>query len=172
MMPEDAPPGKGKFVKLGGTEDAQSFGPRWELGLEQRVYVRRVSFHLDPGDHPTSMCILTVYRPHTEFVRCILASGVSIEESLVIRSILEDDEGEQEGVPLVVSTPEIADKRVGDVLTDAPMISLLQVRMQIVLCTGTTFHVPLRLVLHSAACLLYRAHPHLSEPRIILAWRP
>lgn len=61
------------------------------------------------------------------FVRCILASGVSLEESLVIRSILEDDDQEQEGAPLVVSTPEIADKRVGDVLTDAPMISLLQV---------------------------------------------
>eukprot|EP00903_Cladosiphon_okamuranus_P009222 g8805.t1 len=79
------PPGKGNFVKLGGTEDAQSFGPR-----------------------------------------CILASGVSVEESLVIRSILEDNARELECTPLVVATPEIADKRVGDVLTDAPMISLLQ----------------------------------------------
>lgn len=61
------------------------------------------------------------------FFRCILASGISLEESAVIRSILEDGGQEQEGTPLVVSTPEIADKRVGDVLTDAQMISLLQV---------------------------------------------
>lgn len=28
MMMSGPPPGKGKFVKMGGTEDAQSFGPR------------------------------------------------------------------------------------------------------------------------------------------------
>eukprot|EP00752_Nemacystus_decipiens_P009600 g8577.t1 len=88
-MQEDAPPGKGKFVKLGGTEDAQSFGPR-----------------------------------------CLLASGVSFEESSAIRSILEDDDQQEEHTPLVVCTPEIADKRVGDVLTDALMISLLQAKQE------------------------------------------
>lgn len=51
----------------------------------------------------------------------------------MVRAILDDDEQEQDGTPLVVSTPEIADKLVGDVLTDAPMISLLQVSLYLVL---------------------------------------
>lgn len=49
-----------------------------------------------------------------------------------MRSILDEDRGgdkDQEGsTPLVVFAPEIADKRVGDVLTDAPMIGALQAR--------------------------------------------
>lgn len=53
----------------------------------------------------------------------------------MIRSILDEDDQEQEATPLVVSAPEIADKRVGDVLNDAPMIGLLQVRRSNALCT-------------------------------------
>ncbi|CAM9981078.1 unnamed protein product [Pylaiella littoralis] len=88
MMSEAPPPGKGKFIKLGGTGDTQSFGPR-----------------------------------------CILASGLSLEDRNAVRSILDEDgrdQGQGESTPLVVFTPEIAQKRVGDVLTDAPMIGLLQ----------------------------------------------
>lgn len=59
--------------------------------------------------------------------RCILASGVTPEDSKAIRFILEEDSQRKDDTPLVVFTPEIADKRVGDVLTDAPMIALLQV---------------------------------------------
>lgn len=51
-----------------------------------------------------------------------------------MRSILDEDKGgdqqdQEDSTPLVVFTPELADKRVGDVLTDAPMIGLLQVRV-------------------------------------------
>lgn len=62
--------------------------------------------------------------------RCILASGLSLEDRNAVRSILDEDgrdQGQGESTPLVVFTPEIAQKRVGDVLTDAPMIGLLQV---------------------------------------------
>lgn len=64
------------------------------------------------------------------YARCILASGLSFDDKCALRSILDEDDQEQSsvsGTPLVVLTPEIAEKRVGDVLTDAPMISLLQV---------------------------------------------
>ncbi|CAM9412332.1 unnamed protein product [Scytosiphon promiscuus] len=86
MMASEGQPGEGKFVKMGGAEDVQSFGPR-----------------------------------------CILASGLSLAESSAVQSILEDlDEDQQCSTPLVVLTPEIAKKRVGDVLTDATVIGLLQ----------------------------------------------
>ncbi|CAM9110029.1 unnamed protein product [Ectocarpus fasciculatus] len=90
MMMSGPPPGKGKFVKMGGTEDAQSFGPR-----------------------------------------CILASGLSLEERGAIRSILDDEDQDREDrTPLVMQSSEIAEKRVGDVLTDAPMIGLLQEKQE------------------------------------------
>ncbi|CAN0124817.1 unnamed protein product [Ectocarpus sp. 13 AM-2016] len=90
MMTSVPPPGKGKFVKMGGTEDAQSFGPR-----------------------------------------CILASGLSLEERGAIRSILDDEDQDREDkTPLVAHNFEIAEKRVGDVLTDAPMIGLLQEKQE------------------------------------------
>ncbi|CAM9220537.1 unnamed protein product [Hapterophycus canaliculatus] len=60
---------------------------------------------------------------------CILASGLSFEESNAVLSILEDlDQDQQDSTPFVVLTPEIADKRVGDVLTDATVIGRLQKR--------------------------------------------
>ncbi|CBN76818.1 expressed unknown protein [Ectocarpus siliculosus] len=75
---------------MGGTEDAQSFGPR-----------------------------------------CILASGLSLEERRAIRSILDDkDQDREDRTPLVAHNLEIAEKRVGDVLTDAPMIGLLQEKQE------------------------------------------
>ncbi|CAB1105173.1 unnamed protein product [Ectocarpus sp. CCAP 1310/34] len=90
MMMSGPPPGRGKFVKMGGTEDAQSFGPR-----------------------------------------CILASGLSLEERGAIRSILDDEDQDREDrTPFVAHTLEIAEKRVGDVLTDAPMIGLLQEKQE------------------------------------------
>lgn len=67
------------------------------------------------------------------FTRCILASGLSLEDRSTLRWILHEDDQDQEGnTPLVVFTPEIADKRVGDVLTDASMIGLLQVSIVLV----------------------------------------
>ncbi|CAN0420563.1 unnamed protein product, partial [Laminaria digitata] len=60
--------------------------------------------------------------------RCILASGLSADESLAARSILEEEDSGRESVtPLVLLTPEIADERVGDVLADAAAINSRQV---------------------------------------------
>ena len=64
--------------------------------------------------------------------RCILASGLSADESLAARSILEEEDSDRGGVtPLVLLTPEIADERVGDVLTNAAAISSSQVSVNL-----------------------------------------
>lgn len=90
--------------------------------------------------------------------RCILASGLSVQDRNSVRSILDEDEEDKDeggGTPLVVFTPEIADKRVGDVLTDAPMIGLLQVGRHI-FCMTIVW-------LCSDRCLCSSVHPCLAS---------